>query len=446
MTFKDYIERSPINHWQIFIAVIVLFALMVDGLDLLMLSFVSPFIIEEWGVEKAAFGVALSAALVTMAIGAFAGGWAGDRFGRQRILMISVISFSCATILISVVTDLFWLTTLRLIGGLGFGAATPNGLALATEWLPDRASARVASAISVASPLGGIIAGYVALLLVPIVGWRGSFIACGLLALTIGLIVLLAIPESPIFLTAHKRAGRAKNMVARVFGKKDAQTVNFEPTPTNTVTTKSIFTRQNLRFNISLSLAFFCCSYVTFGVSSWITVMLISLGLEFSDAAQGLLAFNFLAVASAFFMPSLLTLYGSRTTMLLAASLTLALCSAITLVTSSQHPLSYATFSLVLWVIAGGLGLSQGLFNATFYAVITAGYSASMRASGSGFALMVNRAGGVVSIIVSGIVMTATQESAPAFALTLGAVILVAIGAVLIIDRHIPPMPTKRIS
>ncbi len=132
--------------------------------------------------------------------------------------------------------------------------------------------------------------------------------------------------------------------------------------------------------------------------------------------------------------------------MLLAASLTLALCSAITLVTSSQHPLSYATFSLVLWVIAGGLGLSQGLFNATFYAVITAGYSASIRASGSGFALMVNRAGGVVSIIVSGIVMTATQESAPAFALTLGAVILVAIGAVLIIDRHIPPMPTKRIA
>ena len=97
-------------------------------------------------------------------------------------------------------------------------------------------------------------------------------------------------------------------MVARVFGKKDAQTVNFEPTPTNTVATESIFTRQNLRFNISLSLAFFCCSYVTFGVSSWITVMLISLGLEFSDAAQGLLAFNFLAVASAFFMPSLLDL------------------------------------------------------------------------------------------------------------------------------------------
>ena len=437
-TFKTYIEQAPINNSQLLIATIIVLALVVDGLDLLMLAFISPLMIEEWEVDKASFGVALSAALITMAIGAFVGGWAGDRFGRQRILMISIVSFSSATMLTSMVTDLFWLTNLRLASGLGFGAATPNGLALVTEWLPDRARARVASAVSVASPLGGIIAGSVALLLVPTVGWQGSFVVSGIIALIIGLIVLLAIPESPTFLAANGRSDQAHKMVSRIFGYKDAEMLTFTDQIVGGSQQNSIFSRSNLRFNISLSTAFFCCSFVTFAVSSWITVVLKILGLTFSDAAQGLLWFNVLAVMSAFIMPPLLTWFGSRTTMLFAASMTLILCGFLIGITYTRDSLSYPQLSFFLWTIAGSLGLSQGLFNATFYVVIASGYSTSMRASGSGFALMVNRAGGVLSIFASGVIMTATQDSAAAFALTLGGVIILAMVAVMTIDRHIP--------
>lgn len=432
MTLSHILEERPVAWRQALIAALVLSALIVDGLDLLMLAFVAPKIIAEWQVDKAHFGIALSAALVTMAIGAFVGGRAGDRFGRKAMLAGSVTCFAIATLATSQVHDLTSLTLLRLIGGLGFGAATPNGLALAGEWLPQKVRATISSAVSVASPLGGILAGWLVLQFIPALGWRGCFILSGVIATVIAVLVIAWLPESPAHLAAAGREDKARKAVARILGSHAAASIEFTAPSTQQATRPRLFAHDLIRFHIGLSIAFFSCSYVTFALSSWISVMMVQLGLAFADASRGLLAFNLFAVASAFVMPALFWRRGSRFTMMTAAFTTLAMLGLIGWTAGVG-----ADGRDRLLLAAAGLGLSQGLFNATFYALIMFVYPPSLRASGAGYAMMINRAGGVVSIVTSGIVMNASPGSALPFLGTLAVTIGISLGGVLLIDRHV---------
>src|SRR5262245_33174134 len=137
MTLPDHrvtsepLGRDRVTSRQLLIASMAAFALVIDGLDIQLLSLVSPIVLTEWGVTRAAFGPALAAALVGMSFGASLGGWLGDRYGRKRVLVLSTLGFGAASIAASVTHDVVGMTVIRLISGIGFGAAAPNGLALA---------------------------------------------------------------------------------------------------------------------------------------------------------------------------------------------------------------------------------------------------------------------------------------------------------------------------
>ena len=70
--------------------------------------------------------------------GSLVGGTLGDRFGRRAVLIVSVIIFGLATVLAGMTNSIGWMTALRILSGCGFGAAAPNAVALANDWLPVR--------------------------------------------------------------------------------------------------------------------------------------------------------------------------------------------------------------------------------------------------------------------------------------------------------------------
>ena len=150
-------EQAPIGARQWAVLALVLAALVVDGIDTQLLALVAPLIMGEWGIDKASFGPAMSAALLGMALGAGGGGWLGDRFGRKTVLIGATLLFGLCTFGVGLTHSLWPLIALRLASGLGFGAVAPNGAALVSEWLPGRVRPRAMGLLSITIPMGGLI-------------------------------------------------------------------------------------------------------------------------------------------------------------------------------------------------------------------------------------------------------------------------------------------------
>ena len=92
-----------------------------DGMDVMVYSFVIPTLIAAWHISKGQAGMLGTAALLISAIGGWMAGLLADRFGRARILQITILWFAFFTFL-SGFTNSFWqLLITRGLQGLGFG-------------------------------------------------------------------------------------------------------------------------------------------------------------------------------------------------------------------------------------------------------------------------------------------------------------------------------------
>ena len=70
-----------------------------DGFDFMIYSFIIPTLLGLWSLSKAEAGYIASGALITSAIGGWAAGVLADRYGRARILQLTVLWFAVFTFL-----------------------------------------------------------------------------------------------------------------------------------------------------------------------------------------------------------------------------------------------------------------------------------------------------------------------------------------------------------
>src|SRR6478735_12384163 len=83
----DVINDSPmgLRQWVVVFLMVLLNAL--DGFDVLSSAFAAPGITKEWGIERAALGVVLSAELVGMGFGSVILGGVADKVGRKPAML-----------------------------------------------------------------------------------------------------------------------------------------------------------------------------------------------------------------------------------------------------------------------------------------------------------------------------------------------------------------------
>src|SRR4029077_6360634 len=132
------------------------------------------------------FGTILSAALFGLLIASLVMGPIADRWGRKWVLVISVFTFAFFMTISARATSLEELVILRFLTGLGLGGAIPNAISLACEYAPKRLVATVVGLIMAGMPLGQVLAGRAALLLLPTKwGWRAVFYLGGVLPILV---------------------------------------------------------------------------------------------------------------------------------------------------------------------------------------------------------------------------------------------------------------------
>ena len=106
-----------------------------DGMDVMVYSFVIPSLIAAWQISKGEAGLLGTAALLVSAVGGWLAGLLADRFGRTRILQLTILWFSFFTFL-SGFTNSFWqLLITRGLQGLGFGGEWAVGSVLMGEMI-----------------------------------------------------------------------------------------------------------------------------------------------------------------------------------------------------------------------------------------------------------------------------------------------------------------------
>src|SRR5438874_5285537 len=127
---KSFIDEQPITAFQWLLVALCFLVVVADGMDVAIMGFVTPPILEEWGISRPAFGAVISAAPFGLVIGALVAGPSSDRFGRKLVLTVSVLLFGLFTLAAAYATSPFEMAALRLLAGTGMGAAMPNATTL----------------------------------------------------------------------------------------------------------------------------------------------------------------------------------------------------------------------------------------------------------------------------------------------------------------------------
>ncbi|MEK6292716.1 MAG: MFS transporter, partial [Paraburkholderia tropica] len=94
-----------------------------DAMDTQMYALAIPTLIALWGMTRGQAGILGTTVLIMASLGGWIAGILADRYGRVRILQITILWFSAFTLL-SAFTDSFWqLMITRGLLALGFVGA-----------------------------------------------------------------------------------------------------------------------------------------------------------------------------------------------------------------------------------------------------------------------------------------------------------------------------------
>lgn len=161
--------------------------------------------------------VALSIGLIGYVVGSIVIGGLSDRFGRFRILLLTIGLTALGSFLDASAGGVATLSLWRFVTGMGVGADLNLVSTYLGELAPASQRGRISNLTFLVGIIGQAVTPFVALALVPhyVIGWRLLFIIGGVIA-TVGFVARFELPESPRWLALHGGVGRAEEIVERM--------------------------------------------------------------------------------------------------------------------------------------------------------------------------------------------------------------------------------------
>jgi len=408
-------------------------AIIFDGADNQLLGTAVPALMRDWQVTRAAFAPVLALGFLGMMIGGALAGIAGDRIGRKTALIASVVLFGAATAAAGVVNGVQGLGITRFFAGVGLGGALPNAAALAAEFVPRRHRALAVTLTIVCVPLGGTLAGLLALRVLPTLGWRMLFVIGGAIPIAAAVLLILSLAESPRYLlTRPARRGELLALLRRM-GHAIGDHAQFTQSVPSVAKAGmgALLTPDRRSDTVALWCAFFSCLLAVYLGFNWIPSMLTGAGLSPQTGSTGIMMFNLGGVAGAIAGALTFARAGSRATMLTLA--TGAVLSAAALATLHIGAAT-STFALIAMLCLTGCFINA--VQTTMYALAAQMYPTEIRATGVGTAAALGRSGAIVSTYAGAWALDAGGSRA--FFLLVAAAMIASGTALSVIRRHIP--------
>jgi MFS family permease len=125
-----------------------------DAFDVQMYSFVIPTVIGIWGLSKGEAGLIGTATLLVSSFGGWFSGTLADRFGRVKMLQITILWYSFFTFLCAFAQNFEQLFILRALHGFGFGGEWAAGAVLMGEVIRDKYRGRAVGLVQTGWAIG----------------------------------------------------------------------------------------------------------------------------------------------------------------------------------------------------------------------------------------------------------------------------------------------------
>ena len=428
------IDERPWGRYQKWLVLLTAITIVFDGADNQLLGLALPSIGQDWGLARGAFAPVISVGYFGMMLGGAGAGLVGDGLGRRTALLGSVAAFGAATTAIAWADGLTTLAVLRFAAGVGLGGAIPNGAALAAEFVPRRQRPLAVTLAIVCVPLGGVLAGLLAVPALPAIGWRGLFAVGGAAPLLTALVLTRMLPESPRYLASRPHRWPELTQLLRRMGHRVEPGAAFAQAegdaPRETTRFGALLAPGFRADTLALWTAFLSCLLAVYLGFSWLPTLLRDAGLSTTVASTGLTLFNLGGVFGAIAGGAIIARFGSRRTMIAMAAGAVAGAAVMSRMTfdglASPLPL------LAMLAITGGL---INAVQTTMYTLAAHVYPTAIRATGVGTASAVGRTGAILSGFVGAWALE-INGSRSFFAL-MAASLLVTVVALAALRRHV---------
>ncbi|MBV8495545.1 MAG: MFS transporter, partial [Gammaproteobacteria bacterium] len=204
---RQRVAGGPLTSFQLAAIAVCIGLNMLDGFDILAMSFSASGVRADWSLTHTQLGRLLSAGLVGMALGSLFFAPCADYWGRRRIVLLSALLAACGMLGSVIARGYGDLLLLRLITGIGIGGTIASVAVVVSEYVPDRWRSAALAAYSTGYPVGATLGGWLTTLAIPRYGWRSAFAIGGAMSLALVAVAWRLLPESLDFLLSRRPEG-----------------------------------------------------------------------------------------------------------------------------------------------------------------------------------------------------------------------------------------------
>ncbi len=394
---KYAVITGPISRLQYSTILVCFLMNILDGMDVLVISYCAPAIAESWSVSPEALGVVFSAGLAGMTLGALFVAPFADTIGRKKMILLSALMMRVSIFLTAYSQSVLQLILLRLISGVGIGSMLASTAALTAEYTPLKTSNFWISFVISGYPVGAVLSGLVAAEVVPELGWPRMFQLAGLASFVTVPLIWFFLSESLEFYYKRQPEG-ALEKVNRILERMKRPVMTELPAAEakqKGIPVRGLMEEEyrmpTIKLWIALFLAFGCLYFLT----SWIPKLATNTGMSMSLAIYAGTVFN----SGAFFGIITQGYFSSR----FGLKRTIGVFFIFTALLMALFRIFLDSNILLLVFGLLGFGLQGGFVG--LYAVAARLYPTRFRTTGVGWAIGIGRLGGVIGPAVGGVLI-----------------------------------------
>ncbi len=424
---REILSSSPMSRIQIAVVAITVGLNALDGFDVLAISFASPGIAREWGIDRAALGFVLSMELIGMGLGSVLLGGVADKLGRRRTLLGCLLVMAVGMIMATRAKGVYDLSVWRIFTGLGIGGMLAAINAVAAEFSNLRRRGLNVSLMAIGYPIGAVVGGKIVAVLLKQGDWRVVFSFGAVATAAFIPLVLWLVPESVSWLCQRQPPGALANInrsLARM-GHGAVATLPALSAEARKRSVADIFSPQWARVTALVTLAYFLHVTTFYFIVKWVPKIVVDMGFTPSSAADVLVWANVGGATGGAVLGLLSLRFGLKPLTMLALVMSTVMVAVFGRGQAALGQLSLMCAIAGFFTNAGIVGL---------YGILAQVFPTHIRATGTGFAIGFGRAGAMLAPIIAGYLFRAGY-SLQFVSIAMGAGSLVAAAALWFLPR-----------